>query len=135
MDSERLCTGFVESSCRRPPRVVAAATVARMNESDALIGAEDRVALLREGIVVDDAGTEDGRLRVDVTGGGEDRVERVVRDLLGDETDVRVLAVLPRRLVPRPCVGHMEREEGRLQVRLVLWLDEHVDDIVVAEDA
>jgi hypothetical protein len=46
-----------------------------------------------------------------------------------------VLAVLLRRLVPRPCVGHMEREEGRLQVRLVLWLDEHVDEIVVAEDA
>lgn len=29
----------------------------------------------------------------------------------------------------------MEREAGRLQLRFVLWPDEHVDDIVVAEDA
>jgi hypothetical protein len=49
-----------------------------MTESE-LISAVDRVALLREGIVVVDAETEGGRLRVDVTGGGEDRVEAVVR--------------------------------------------------------
>lgn len=40
----------------------------------------------------------------------------------------------PRRLLPRSCVAHCEREPGRLQLRLVLDCDEHVDDIVVDEN-
>jgi hypothetical protein len=40
----------------------------------------------------------------------------------------------PRRLVPRSFVAHREREPGRLQLRLVLARDEHVDDIVVDEE-
>ena len=40
----------------------------------------------------------------------------------------------PRRLVPRSFVAHCEREPGRLQLRLVLARDEHVDDIVVDEE-
>ena len=106
-----------------------------MKKSDVLIGAEDRVALLREGIVVLSAATVKGRLCVSVTGGGEDRVVELVRDRLGEEAEVLVHGVLPRRLLPLRCVGHMEREPGRLQLRFVLWGDEHVDDIVVAEDA
>jgi hypothetical protein len=101
----------------------------------ALIRAEDRVALLREGIVVVEAAAVKGRLCVGVTGGGVERVMATVRDRLGEDTEVEVLGDLPRRLVPRPCVGHMEREASRLQVRFVLWRDEHVDEIVVAEDA
>ena len=40
----------------------------------------------------------------------------------------------PRRLVPRSFTAHCEREPGRLQLRLVLARDEHVNDIVVEED-
>ena len=40
----------------------------------------------------------------------------------------------PRRLVPRSFTAHCEREPGRLQLRLVLARDEHVNDIVVDED-
>jgi hypothetical protein len=40
----------------------------------------------------------------------------------------------PRRLAPRSFVAHCEREPGRLQLRLVLARDEHVDDIVVEEE-
>jgi hypothetical protein len=40
----------------------------------------------------------------------------------------------PRRLAPRSCVAYCEREPGRLQVRLVVDRDEHIDDIVVIED-
>jgi len=40
----------------------------------------------------------------------------------------------PRRLAPRSFVAHCEREPGRLQLRLVLARDEHVDDIVVDEE-
>src|SRR3954451_20348566 len=40
----------------------------------------------------------------------------------------------PREIRTRPCVGYMEREERRLQVRFVLAGDQHIDDIVVAED-
>lgn len=105
-----------------------------MTDSE-LIRPKDRVALLREGIVVVEAEIVKGRLRVEVTGGGVERVVATVKRRLGDETDVEVLGDLPRRLVPRPCVGHMEREAGRLQLRYVLWRDEHVDEILVAEDA
>jgi hypothetical protein len=91
-----------------------------MTESE-LISAEDRVALLRKGIVVIEADATRGRLRVGVTGGGVDRVVDA--------------GLLPRRLLPLRCVGHKEREPGRLQLRFVVSDDEHVDDIVVAEDA
>jgi len=105
-----------------------------MRESE-LIRAEDRVALLRQGIVVVGAATRDRRLRVAVSAARIDGVHEVVERRLGGGTKVVVLGDVPRRHVRRPCVGHMEREAGRLQVRYVLWRDEHVDDIVVAEDA
>ena len=40
----------------------------------------------------------------------------------------------PRRLTPRSAVAYCEREPGRLQVRLVVDRDEHIDDIVVDEN-
>jgi len=55
-------------------------------------------------------------------------------DELGAAVSVDIAGELPRRHVPRPCVGHMEREERRLQLRFVPRGDEHVDEIVVAED-
>jgi hypothetical protein len=94
--------------------------------------ATQRVALLREGIVVLEA--DGAPLRLVVAGAGEDRVHEVVRRLLGDTVVVDVFGHLPRRLETRRCVGHMEREPGRLQLRLEFRSDEHVDEIVVAED-
>jgi hypothetical protein len=105
-----------------------------MSDSE-LIRAEDRVALLREGIVVLHVARVRGRLCASVTGAGVNRVADAVCRRLGVDTDVEVVGLLPRRLLPLRCVGHMEREPGRLQVRFVLCGDEHVDDIVVAEDA
>ena len=53
---------------------------------------------------------------------------------LGVDIDIDVLDDLPRKLEPRPCLGYMEREPGRLQLGLEPRGDEHVDQIVVAED-
>jgi hypothetical protein len=39
-----------------------------------------------------------------------------------------------RRLTPRTCVAHREREPGRLQLRFVLDAAEHMHEIVVDED-
>ena len=88
-----------------------------------------RVELLRHGIVV--VGSDS---RVDLTGAGEDRVFEIARRVLGAGVDMDVLGETPRRIVPRRIHGHMEREEGRLQLRIAIRGDEHVDDIVVAED-
>jgi hypothetical protein len=96
------------------------------------IPASERVALLRNGITIVEIGMADGRLVV--AGGDEDRVRRLVARRLGSAVTVEVLDTLPRQLVPRPCVGHMEREPGRLQLRFVYSDDEHVDDVVVEED-
>jgi hypothetical protein len=106
-----------------------------MSNDQPSISAADRVALLTQGIVVVEAETFRGTLHVAVTGVGDDRVYDAVTGRLGDDIEVELLGRLPRRLEPRRCVGHMEREEGRLQLRYVLRGDEHVDDIVVAEDA
>jgi hypothetical protein len=58
----------------------------------------------------------------------------VVRAEFGQEIEVDVAGELPRWHRPLWCVGQMEREPGRLQLRFVLSGDEHVDDIVVVED-
>jgi hypothetical protein len=97
-----------------------------------LISDSDRLALLRHGIVVLEV--EAARLRVGVAGYGEARVRRIVARRLGHAVTVDVLGDVPRRLEARRCVGWMERERGRLQLRFRLRGDEHVDDIVVEED-
>ena len=101
---------------------------------DEIIAAKDRTALLRQGVALIDAESRDGRLIVEVTGAPEDRVRAVVAERLGSTTRVTVVDDLPRRLYARPSVGHMEREAGRLQLRYVLWPDEHMADILVIED-
>jgi hypothetical protein len=99
-----------------------------------IIAVQDQAALLRQGVTLVDAKLSDGRLSVEVTGVPDDRVRAVVAEQLGPSTRVLVVDDLPRRLFARPCVGHMEREEKRLQLRYVLWPDEHMADIVVIED-
>ena len=49
------------------------------------------------------------------------------------ESTAPVLDDTLRRLAPRSCVGHCEREPGRLQLRFVIDVDEHMHDIVVVE--
>jgi hypothetical protein len=96
------------------------------------IDAGDRVALLQHGIVVLEP--DAARLRLGVTGAGESRVREIVAQRLGSAVTVELLGDLPRRLEPRQCVGYMEREPRRLQLRFGFCGDEHVDDIVLAED-
>jgi hypothetical protein len=98
------------------------------------VTAADRVALLRDGVAVLETDHAPGSLRVGVVGVGEERVREAVAQRLGDAVEVDVLGPVPRRIWPRRCVGYMEREPGRLQVRYVVRGDEHVDDILVAED-
>jgi hypothetical protein len=105
-----------------------------MFESSSLVGAGDRVALLRNGIVVVGAEVAAGRLQLAVTGADLARVHDIIDRELGAEVAVEVLGETPRQIEPRQLRGYMEREAGRLQVRLELCGDEHVDDIVVAED-
>src|SRR5215216_330467 len=99
-----------------------------------IVATKDRAALLRQGIVIVDAEVKDERLIVEVTGAPDDRVRATVAERLGPSTRVTVVDDLPRRLYARPCVGHMEREEGRLQLRYVVWPDEHLADVIVVED-
>jgi hypothetical protein len=62
------------------------------------------------------------------------RVREIVAQRLGSAVTVELLGDLPRRLERRQCVGYMEREPRRLQLRFAFCSDEHVDDVVVAED-
>ena len=105
-----------------------------MTENSPSVGAADRTALLREGIVVVEADSTPQGLQVHVTGEGHARVREIVARRLVVAARIDVLGDLPRRLEPRRCAGYMEREPGRLQLRFSLCGDEHVDDILVAED-
>jgi hypothetical protein len=98
------------------------------------IAAEQRTDLLRNGVVVLESELERPGPRIVVTGAGDERVRTLVAQQLGADVEVEVWGDLPRELRPLRCVGYMEFEAGRLQLRFVLRGDEHVDDIVVAED-
>ena len=99
-----------------------------------IISPEDSVALLTLGIVVLAAEADEGGSAVHVAGGHEEWVRAAVQAQSGPDVDVDVCGRLPRGLRPRCCAGYMEREPGRLQLRYALVGDEHLDDIVVAED-
>lgn len=96
---------------------------------------EDRMALLQDRVVVhsvhhyEDLGTQ-----IYVTGPDPTSARESVVARLGDQPEVTVCGDVPRELRPRMCDGHMEREPGRLQLRYTLQDEEHLDEIVVAED-
>jgi hypothetical protein len=108
--------------------------VRHMTSEAGIVGERERAELLSQGIVLVSADARESGLRVRVTGAGEERVRSAVAAQLGLDVEVQVWGRLPRELSPRRCVGYMEREPGRLQLRYVLRCDEHLDDIWVAED-
>jgi hypothetical protein len=74
------------------------------------------------------------RRRIVVAAADADAALQEVMWALGPALDVEVVAPMARRLVPRRSTGYMEREPGRLQVRYSVARDEHIDDVVHAED-
>src|SRR3954451_860095 len=95
---------------------------------------EDRVALLKEGVAVKRVQFGGRYPGVMVSAPDAMRARELVCQQLGVTMDVWVHGEAPREIRTRPCVGYMEREERWLQVRFVLAGDQHIDDIVVAED-
>jgi hypothetical protein len=90
----------------------------RAARGDSWISASDRAALLRHA----SSCSRSRRRLVGVAGYGEARVRRIVARRLGHAVTVDVLGDVPRRLEARRCVGWMERERGRLQLRVqVAW--------------
>jgi hypothetical protein len=124
----------VAMHARRPGAALSVCDRRRMADNAPGIAATQHPALLTHRIVVLEDAIDGGQRRVIVAGAPEERVEEIVRQELGDDVEVEVWAPLPRQLLPLRCVGHMEREPGRLQLRFVLRGDQHVDDIVIAED-
>jgi hypothetical protein len=98
------------------------------------LAADQRTSLLRHGIVVLDEQLDADEPCVTVAAPRTVAADALVCEAFGQRVSVEVAGELPRELWPRPCVGYMEREPGRLQLRYVLRGDQHVDDIVVAED-
>jgi hypothetical protein len=95
---------------------------------------DDRAALLRQGVVIVADGIERKRRWVGATAYNEQWICEVVGRHFGPDVDPEIYGDMPRQIKPLRCVGHMEREPGRLQVRFVIGMEQHVDEIVFAED-
>jgi hypothetical protein len=89
---------------------------------------QQNVALLRQGVVI--VGEDEGRVAV----AGLVDASEVPRQVLGDGVEIDLVGPTAREIWPRCCIGYREREPRRLQLRIALVRDEHVDEIVVAED-
>ncbi|RKQ93371.1 hypothetical protein C8N24_3234 [Solirubrobacter pauli] len=99
------------------------------------ITTEDRAALLKEGVLVHSVHHyETHPTQLFVTAPDEEHALEAVSARLGAAVDVNVCGDAPREVRPRRCTGHMEREAGRLQLRYDMQRDEHMDEILVAED-
>jgi hypothetical protein len=101
--------------------------------TNGILSAEDSVVLLKEGIAVLSVQEHEGRVQVGAAGRDEERVRRRVVEQLGD-VDVWVVGDLSRQLRPRAAATYMELRPGVLQLRYVIQGDQHVDEIVSAED-
>lgn len=101
--------------------------------TNGILSAEDSVALLREGIAVLSVEEHEDRVQVGAAGRDEARVRRRVAEQLGD-VDVWVVGDVSRQLRPRSASTYMECQPGVLQLRYVVQGDQHVDEIVSAED-
>jgi hypothetical protein len=108
-------------------------TVRAMFMQPGIVSAEDSVALLKEGIAVLNVEDHEGRIQVGATGRDEERVRQRVIEQLGD-VDVWVAGDVSRQLRPRAASSYMEQEPGLLHLRYVIQGDQHVDEIVTAED-
>lgn len=103
-------------------------------ESTGWITTADRIALMRSGIVVVDSEMDGGRRRLTITGLPHDAMERAASIVAGDDVDIDLIGDTPRFISPIRCLGHMEREPGRLQLRYAVGPEQHIDEILVLED-
>ena len=93
-----------------------------------------RATLLRRGVaVLFQENTPTTRSLVYVSSIRPEWAERAMAELLPD-TEFEWRGETPRELRPRAIHRCREREPGRLQLRVVVGAEEHVDEILVAED-
>jgi hypothetical protein len=92
----------------------------------------DWVEPLPNGITLLDAKLEDGRLRLEVEGALTTRDKKAVARRFAGFGDVEVI---PRYRQPRRCLGCTERDPRRLQLRYATVGGEHIENVMIAEDA
>ncbi|MDA0169823.1 hypothetical protein OJ998_12070 [Solirubrobacter taibaiensis] len=98
------------------------------------ISTEDRSAFLRERVVIHAIHNDEFGVRMYATGPGEQRTKQVIADRLGAEIEVTVCGHVPREVRPRSCSYARERDPRRLLLLYDTQGDEHVNDVIVAED-
>lgn len=102
-------------------------------ESTEWITNDQRVALLRDGVVVVASSVHREQRQLDIASPLNDAHDRTAA-VVGPGIEIELISETPRFISPIHCVGHMEREERRLQLRIVTGTEQHVDEILVAED-
>jgi hypothetical protein len=98
------------------------------------ISTDDRIDLLRERVVVHAVRDDLFGTHVAVTGPDEERARALVTDLFETRVDVAVCGDRPRGIHPQRCGGYVKRGARTLELRYELLPNEHVDEILVAED-
>src|SRR3954447_21260044 len=99
------------------------------------VTAEDRCELLSSGVVViDDHVGRKGRRSVSVVSPLGMPALEAVGARFGKDVEIEYVGETHRSLRPRRCVGYMEREPGRLQVRYAFASEDHMDEVLCEED-
>jgi hypothetical protein len=94
-----------------------------------------RAGLLARGVIVlDEERTKKGVKTLYVASMQQEWAEVAVPAALGDEWEVHWISETPRRITPRRLLDYSDRGMGGLKLGIVLHAEEHVDEVVLAED-
>lgn len=94
-----------------------------------------RAELLARGVVaLDDEETKKGDKFLCVAAPRYEHAQAVVAAVLGDEWEVHWVGPTPREIVPRELVDWSDRGMGGMKLGIVLYAEEHIDEVLLAED-
>jgi len=90
--------------------------------------------LARGVVVLDEERPTKGAPAPSVAASRPERAAAAVAELLGAGWELDWVGTTPREIVPRALVDYSDRGMGVLKLGIVLYAEEHIDEVLLAED-